>query len=157
MSEIDWNVELRKIEREFDGLPPEPSPNALRAQKAAELRARQLAAERLALVGAWARLLLVVALGVALYWWPYAHACDLRLAAFLGAQAMVAVGGLWVAAFTWRHRLAASHSLALVVLAAGLLLVAAQVLPRLGYATVAGVRADHWRCAAGEAAAARPT
>ena len=40
MSEIDWNVELRKIEREYDGLPPEPSANALRARRAAELRER---------------------------------------------------------------------------------------------------------------------
>ncbi|HET7459546.1 MAG TPA: hypothetical protein VFJ74_17980 [Gemmatimonadaceae bacterium] len=146
MSEIDWNVELRKIEREFDGLPPEPSPSALRAQKEAELRARQRAAQRVALAGAWARLILVAALAGALWWWPNAHACDLDLAGFLAAEAMVVVGGLWIAAFTWRHRLAFSHGVALALFVAGLSLVAVQVLPRLGYATVAGVNASGWRC-----------
>jgi len=146
MSEIDWNVELRKIERAYDGLPPEPSPNAVRARKAAEERARQRVAERLALVGAWARLALVAALAVSLYWWPGAHDCGRDLAAFLGAESMVVVGGVWAAVATWRHRLPASHGAALILLIAGLGLVAAQVLPRAGYATVAGVHASGWRC-----------
>ena len=157
MSEIDWNVELRKIEREYDGLPPEPSANALRARRAAELRERQEAAERIALVGGWARLVLVTTLAVALYWWPHARGCGLDLAAFLGAEAMVAVGGLWVAVFTWRHRLATGHTLALVLLIAGLARVAVQTLPRLGYATFAGVPADGWLCAAGSARGAGVT
>lgn len=149
MSDIDWNVELRKIVREYDGLPPEPSPAEIRAQKQAVMHAR--AAERVARIGAWARLALVVALAAALYWWPNAHACGPDLFAFLAAEGMVAIGGLWIAAFTWRHRLGASHSLALVLLVTGLVLVAAQVLPRLGYATIAGVQADRWSCYVGAA------
>jgi hypothetical protein len=147
MSEIDWNVMLRRIEREYDGLPPETVPAGVRAQRAAALRARE--EQRAAGFGAWLRMLLVAALAASLYWWPNAHECDLHLAAFLGAESMVAIGGLWIAWFTWRHRLALSHAVALTVFMAGLVLVAAQTLPRLGYATIAGIHADGWRCAGG--------
>jgi hypothetical protein len=151
VSDIDWNVELRKIVREYDGLPPEPSPAALRAQQEAAQRARQRAATRLALIGAWARIVLVAALVAALYWWPLTRGCGLDLAALLGAVTMVVIGGLWIAAFTWRHRLAASHGVGVALFIAGLALAAAQVLPRAGYATVAGVHGERgWRCGGGE-------
>ena len=81
MTEIDWNVELRKIEREYDGLPPEPSAAKLRAERAAEQRRRERAAATLAFFGAWARLLLVGALGASLLWWPYGRTCGIDLAA----------------------------------------------------------------------------
>ena len=146
--EIDWNVELRKIEREYAGLPPEPSPAEIRARKLAELRAREEAEKRMAVVGASARLLLVASLTGALWWWPYASKCGFSLALLIGAQFMVVVAGVWAAVFTWRHRFAASHTVALVFVLTGLVLVAAQVLPRLGYVTVAGMHATQWRCAA---------
>ena len=147
MSEIDWKTELRKIEREYDGLPPEPSPALARAQKAAALRAKQQTQERFALVAAWARLLLVAGLAAALWWWPYAHACGVDLGAFLGAQGMVLVGGIWAAVYTWRHRLALTHGVAVLLAVAGLALLTVQVLPRAGYARISGVQADAWRCA----------
>jgi hypothetical protein len=148
MSEIDWNVMLRRIEREYDGLPPETVPAGVRAQKAAALRARE--AQRAAAVGAWLRMLLVAALAGSLYWWPNAHACGLDLATFLSAETMVVVGALWVASVTFQHRLAITHALAVALLVAGLALVLVQVLPRAGYATFAGVRVDGggWRCTA---------
>ena len=31
VSEINWNAELRKIDREYSGLPPEPSPASVKA------------------------------------------------------------------------------------------------------------------------------
>ena len=34
MSENDWSTQLKKIEREFDGRPPEPSPALKRAKDA---------------------------------------------------------------------------------------------------------------------------
>ena len=55
MGEINWLTELRKIEREFDGLPPEPTPTELRARRAAEQRAERLRRERAMLVGVLAR------------------------------------------------------------------------------------------------------
>ena len=148
MTQIDWTRELRKIEREYDGLPPEPSPVAARAQKMAQRRAREEAVRRRALLGGAGRLLLVAALLGALPWWPYATDCGPDLAALLGAQAMIVVGGLWTAVFAWRHRLAANHTIALLLLMAGLALVAAQVLPRLGWVTIPGMDATAWRCAA---------
>ena len=141
MSEIDWNVMLRRIEREYDGLPPEPSPADLRAQKAAAARARE--AQRAAAVGAWLRMLLVAALAASLYWWPT------DLATCLSAETMVVVGALWVASFTFQHRLAITHTIAVALLVAGLALVSVQLLPRAGYATFAAVRVDGgWRCGA---------
>jgi len=148
MDQIDWHVELRKIEREYDGLPPEPSRAETRAQRLAKLHAREQAERRMTLFGAGARLLLVGLLLGALWWWPYAAKCGPGLGAFLGAQSMIVVGGVWAAVFSWRHRLAASHTIALVFLVTGLALVAAQVLPRFGLVTVAGMHATRWRCAA---------
>lgn len=148
MAEIDWNTELRKIEREYDGLPPEPSPAAQRAQRAAEQRAREQAETRLAAFSAIVRLSLVAALVSALWWWPYDTDCGAGLAGYLGAQCMIVVGGLWVAVHAWRYRLATSHTIALLFLLTGLVLVAGQVLPRLGYVTITGMGATHWRCAA---------
>ena len=36
MSEVDWKTKLREIEREYDGLPPEPPPSVIRTKKLAE-------------------------------------------------------------------------------------------------------------------------
>lgn len=155
MTEIDWNTELRTIARQYDGLPPEPSPMEVRARKAAEARERDKNAQRFAVLGASLRLLLVASLLGALHWWPYRTACGGGLIGLLSAQGMVMVGGLWTAVFTWRHRLAASHTLALGLVLAGLAVSSAQVLPRLGYATVAGIGGTQWRCAAVDASAQR--
>ena len=80
MSEIDWNVELRKIEREFTGLPPERTRTQLRLQKIQEITAKQRFRERLTLVGIWTRLVLVAALTLALFWWPYGRNCGVAVA-----------------------------------------------------------------------------
>lgn len=148
MSEIDWNVELRKVERAFDGLPPEPTPEERRAQRAAEQQARQRREESAAVVGAWARLLLVTALVGALYSWPYPRVCGAGLFAYLGAESLVVVGGLWVAACTWRTRMAKTHILALTMVLLGLGLLQVEVLPRIGYAKVDDANPPQWSCAA---------
>ena len=153
MSEIDWNLELRKIERQYDGLPPEPSASVVKARKAREQRQREQVEARVAQFGAVARLVLVATLVTALYWWPYATRCGLDLAALLVAQSMVIVGGLWAAAYAWRHRLAACHAVALLLLLAGLVLVSAQLLPRAGWVTIVGIEATEWRCVATSAVA----
>jgi hypothetical protein len=143
---IDWNTELRTIEREFDGLPPEPSPAELKAQLQAERTARARSEERLAVVGANARVLLVAGLLAALYWWPYPNDCGVGLTAFLGAECMIVVGGLWSAVASWRSRLGATHGVAVTLLVTGMALVAAQMLSRLGYVNIVGLHATHFRC-----------
>ena len=148
---INWKSELRKIEREYDGLPPEISPEEARVQHSALRRAHEQAQQRAAAIAAAVRIALVVSLPAGLHWWPYASDCGLPLVGFVAAEVMVAVGGLWVATFAWRHRLAASHMLALMLFLTGLVLVAGQVLPRQGYVTIKGLDAAGWSCPASAA------
>lgn len=157
MSHIDWKVELRKIEREFDGKPPMPSPAVIKARRDREQREKEAVEARVTQLSALARLVLVVALTAALPWWPYATRCGPGVAALLAAYAMVVVGGLWVAAYSWRHRLATSHALSLAFLVTGLALVASQVLPRMGMATITGIEASGWSCAVSTSAAGAAT
>lgn len=149
MTGIDWKRELRKIEREFDGLPPEPSATELRAKRAAERREQQRKAERKAKIGVWLRLALVTALGVAMLLWPYSRYCGRELFAYLGAGAMVVVGGLWVAAGTWQLRMARLHGTAIIVALWGLLLMGDEVLQRTGYARVDPMNPPSWWCGPG--------
>ena len=50
MSQIDWKTELKKVERAFDGLPPEPTPAERRAKQAAEQREQQRKQQRTATI-----------------------------------------------------------------------------------------------------------
>ena len=152
MDQIDWKAELRKIEREYDGLPPEPAlpnpPAEIKGQKLANIRVREQAERKVMLFAASARLALVGSLLGALWWWPYANSCGFGLAAFLSAKTMIVVGGMWGAVFAWRNRLVTSHTIAVAFVFTGLALLAADVLPRLGYITIPHMGAVHLRCPA---------
>jgi hypothetical protein len=132
----DWSTKLKKIEREFQGLPPEPSPAFKKLQSEEERRAQERAKQRVAAMGAGARLILVFALFGALAVWPYENVCGSGLFGYLGAEIAIIAGGLWVAFTTWRARLPKMHMLSLLIVLVGLGLVAAEVLPRTGYARV---------------------
>lgn len=132
----DWSVQLKKIEREFEGLPPEPSPAFKKLMSEEEKRAQERAQQRKSLIGAWARLILVFALFGALAIWPYANDCGTGWFGYLGAEAVIVAGGLWVAFTTWRARLPKTHALSLSIVLVGLGLIASEVLPRTGYAVV---------------------
>lgn len=136
MPQDDWSVQLKKIEREFDGLPPEPSPAFKKLQSEEERRAQERVQQRGAMIGGGARLILVFALGVALAFWPYERECGSGLAAYLSVEAVIIIGGLWVAISTWRARLPRMHVLSLLIVLVGMILIAAEVLPRIGYASV---------------------
>jgi hypothetical protein len=136
VAQDDWSTQLKKIEREFDGLPPEPSPAFKKMQSEEQRRAQERAQQRAAMIGAGARLILVFALGVALAFWPYERECGSGLFGFLGVETVIVVGGAWVAFTTWRYRLPRMHILSLVIILVGLTLIAAEVLPRVGYAAV---------------------
>lgn len=136
MVDNDWSVKLKKIEREFEGLPPEPSPAFKKMQSEEERRAQERTQQRAAMIGASARLILVFMLFVALAIWPYANECGSGLFGYLGTEAVIVAGGLWVAFTTWRARLAKMHALSLLIVLVGLILIAAEVLPRTGYASV---------------------
>ena len=136
MVDNDWSTKLKKIEREFEGLPPEPSPAFKKMQSEEERRAQERAQQRAAMIGASARLILVFMLFVALAIWPYANECGSGLFGYLGTKAVIVAGGLWVAFTTWRARLARMHALSLLIVLVGLILIAVDVLPRIGYASV---------------------
>jgi hypothetical protein len=148
MSGLDWNVELRKIEREYDGLAPEPSPAALNAKRASERLAQLRQDAQAAAFGAWARLLLVAALASALGFWPYARECGAGLFAYMAAEALIVAGALWVVTWTWRWRMVKTHGLALMMVLYALALIGAQVAPRVGYAKVDAAHPQQWWCAA---------
>lgn len=146
MAQDDWSVQMKKIEREFEGLPPEPSPAYKKLQSEEERRAQERAERRAAIIGSSARLILVFALGVALAIWPYERACGSGLAGYLGVEAVIVVGGVWVAFTTWRARLARMHILSLLIVLTGLVLIAIEVLPRIGYASVDPKNPSHFSC-----------
>ena len=146
MAQDDWSVQLKKLEREFEGLPPEPSPAFKKFQSEEERRAQERARQRAALIGVFARLILVAAVLVALAFWPYDNTCGVGLFGFLGTEAVIVVGGVWVAITTWRVRLPRMHLVSLAITLGGLVLIAAEVLPRIGYAAVDPKNPPHFSC-----------
>jgi hypothetical protein len=157
MPDNDWSVQLKKIEREFEGLPPEPSPAYKKLQSEEERRAQQRSQQRTAMISGGARLVLVFALGAALALWPYERECGSGLFGFLGVELMIVIGGAWVAFTTWRHRLPRMHILSLLIILSGLVLLAIEVLPRVGYASVDPKHPPAFSCPDTENALPRPT
>lgn len=144
--EIDWKTELRRLEREFDGLPPEPTPEE-RAAHIAALRAAEQRREQQAMaIGVWARLLLVAALAGTLPLWPYDRTCGFGVISYLAAGAVIVAGGVWVTVWTWRARNAVAHSIALALILWGLILVGHPVLERVGYARTDPTNPPQWWC-----------
>ncbi|HMH84689.1 MAG TPA: hypothetical protein VK529_01995 [Gemmatimonadaceae bacterium] len=146
MAQDDWSVQLKKIEREFDGLPPEPSLAMKKLQSEEERRAQERVQQRAAMIGGGARLILVFALFAALIIWPYERACGVGFFEYLGVEVVIVVGGLWVAFTTWRYRLPKMHTLSLLIILTGLVLIATELLPRIGYAAVDPKHPPHFSC-----------
>jgi hypothetical protein len=142
----DWSAQLKKIEREFEGLPPEPSQAYKKLQSEEQKRAQERARQRAAMIGGGARLVLVAALGIALAFWPYENECGSGLFGFLAVEVVIIIGGLWVAVSTWRARLPRMHILSLFIALAGLVLVASEILPRIGYAAVDSKHPPQFMC-----------
>ena len=82
----------------------------------------------------WLRVLLAVVLAGAMTQWPYGNRCGIPLFLYLGSAGVVALAGLWSGVTSWRRRLGLAHGISLLVLLWGLILAAAVVLPRIGYA-----------------------
>jgi len=142
----DWSTQLKKIEREWEGLPPEPSPAFKKMQSEEQKRAEERARQRAAMIGGGARLILVGALGVALAFWPYESQCGSGLFGYLAVELVIIVGGLWVTVSTWRARLPKMHIFSLLIALAGLILVVIEILPRVGYAAVDPKHPPHFSC-----------
>ena len=149
LSEINWAVELRKIEREYDGLPPEPSPTEVRQRRESERKEREHQEARAASFGAYFRLTLILGLAVSIAAWPYPTTCGLSVWGYLSALAVLVAGGIWTLAATWQCRAPWRHGVTLLVILWALTLGASEVLPRVGYAMPAPGRPTSWSCTAG--------
>ena len=146
MPDRNWDQELKKIDRSLESVSDEallPSRNA----PPPEARARIVQEQRgTSTLGVFLRLLLAVALGVGMLFWPYAARCGFGLAAYLGATAAVVGAGVWSAVWAWRHRAGRAHTLALLLVLWGLVLAGIEVLPRVGYAKATLAHPAIWSC-----------
>jgi hypothetical protein len=142
----DWDAELKKVDRVLESVSDEallPSKAAETPREKAHVAEKQKSTRTL---GVMLRLLLAVALGVGIVFWPYDTRCGMGLFGYLAATAMVSITGLWSAVWTWRHRSARGHVLSLLLVAWGGILAAREVLPRIGYANPTEARPAIWFC-----------
>lgn len=142
----NWDDELKKIDKQLESISDEallPSKQARTPQAKAEVVAKQASTSTL---GVTLRLLLSVALGAGMLYWPYSARCGLGLFAYLAATGVVTLSGIWTARWTWRHRSARGHVLSLLLVGWGLVLAATEVLPRIGYARPSPDHPTIWMC-----------
>jgi hypothetical protein len=148
----DWDKELRKIDQQLESLsddalqPQQKGKGGKPAKATPTASAPAPAARKTSTLGVMARLVLAIALGVAIMFWPYSTTCGLGLFGYLAASVVVIVAGGWSAIWTWRHRSASGHVLSLLLILWGALLAAQQVLPRIGYAKPDAAHPAVWMC-----------
>ena len=152
MDSTKWDKELAKVDRTLESMPDEallpddparpPSPAGRKAQKETLTEERR----KTTTLGVYARLILAVALGVGMLFWPYSARCGVGLFTYLGAATMVIVAGLWSSVWSWRHRSGQAHVLSLLLIVWGVVLGASEVLPRVGYAIPDGQHPAIWMC-----------
>ncbi len=147
----DWDKELAKIDRLMakDGGTARPAPGPAEAgavparqggaeQSAAPAPKRQ-PAERPATGGrggfaVWLITLLGPIGVAALTVWPYPRDCGFMLWVYLVGVAGVLAAAIWGMRNAWQSRRGLPMAIGIVTLLAALVLVAAEVLPRIGYA-----------------------
>jgi hypothetical protein len=130
----DWDKELAKIDKAMESMSDEqlyPSAAAKTPGAKSEVAAVQRTTSTF---GVFVRLVLAVALGVGILFWPYQSRCGAGLAGYLGAVLAVLGAGVWSSIWTWRHRAGRAHILSLLLALWGLLLATVELLPRMGYA-----------------------
>jgi hypothetical protein len=149
VSQTDWDRELKRIEREFEGgSPSDPIIRLETSRKAAGRHAPEQRKPRVSSLVVWIRVALVVALAVGMYFWPYARACGFGLFSYMGAATLVGTGALWAATSSWQARLARPHAASMVMVVVALALLATQILPRVGYAKIDATNPPRWGCSA---------
>jgi len=90
----------------------------------------------------WLRVALVLAFAVAVPFWPYPRECGINLILYMSVISLLVIAGAWGAASSWGRRLGNAHVLSLLTVVWGLALIAAEVLPRIGYAA----HQARWMC-----------
>ena len=146
MAGTDWDKEMKKIDKQLESISDDALISTSGAKAPAE-KARVVEVQRTTTTfGVFARLVLAVALGVAMLFWPYSVRCGPGLFAYLFASGMVGVAGVWSAVWTWRHRASQAHVLSLLLIVWGLVLAGLEVLPRVGYAFPTVSHPATWMC-----------
>jgi hypothetical protein len=87
-----------------------------------------------------------LALGVGMLFWPYDTRCGFGLFGYLLAAALLSVAGTWSALSAWRMRAGTAHIVSVGLIAWGIVLGAAQILPRIGYAIPSEAHPAGWVC-----------
>jgi hypothetical protein len=145
MSDRNWEKELAKIDKQLESVSDEalfPTKDAKTPAAKETAVAKQRSTTTL---GVAARLVLGVALGVGMLFWPYDARCGIGLAGYLAAVGVLVTAGVWSAVWTWRHRTAKAHLLSLLLVVWGGVLGATEILPRIGYAKPDAARTA-WVC-----------
>ena len=146
MAESKWDRELAKIDKQLESVsddalfPTKPSASPTARAETAAVK------QKTSTFGVLARLVLATLLAVAIMFWPYEARCGLQLAYYLAAVIAVTASGVWSAVWSWRHRSGRAHMLSLLLVVWGLVLGAAEILPRVGYATPSLDRPAIWSC-----------
>jgi Flp pilus assembly protein TadB len=146
MGDRDWDKELAKIDKQLESVSDEQLFPKSAAKTTSERKAIEEKQSRTSTLGVMMRLLLAVALGVGIIFWPYQARCGLGLLGYLLAVAVVISAGLWSAVWSWRHRAGKAHVLSLLITLWGSLLGAQEILPRVGYARPTLEHPATWEC-----------
>ena len=110
---------MKKIDKQLESISDDALISTSSAKAPAE-KAKVAAVQRTTTTfGVFARLMLAVALGLGMLFWPYSARCGPGLGYPLGAVTVVVVGGVWCAVWTWRHRAAKAHVLSLLLVMCG--------------------------------------
>ncbi|HEY7407763.1 MAG TPA: hypothetical protein VH638_05810 [Gemmatimonadaceae bacterium] len=146
MADRDWDRELAKIDKQLESVSDEqlfPKTAAKTSPERQEIVEKQ---SRTSTLGVMMRLLLSVALGIGMIFWPYEARCGLGLMAYLLAVAVLIGAGAWSAVWAWRHRAGKAHVLSLLIIVWGTILGAQEILPRTGYAKPTLDHPSVWQC-----------
>jgi hypothetical protein len=158
VADKDWSKELAKVDKQLASLsdeqllaPPPTAPvkgGAVAGSAPVPAAAAATATARSATsgFGVYGRLLLALAVGVSMWFWPYDARCGLGLAGYLAAVGVVIAGGVWSSIWTWRHRAGRAHLLSNLIVLWGITLGSLEVLPRIGYAKPDAKHLATWTC-----------
>lgn len=160
MNSRDWDKELAAIDRQIASVPDRPPDDAAATGTPAGMAPPVRGATPPAPMGMpvvrspspgrrwmlYVRLLVALALAVGIVFSPYGTRCGLELGGYLAWVGLIALGGLWSAVWSWRHRASRSHVLSLLIVLWALGLASWQALPRVGLAVPTMDRPAVWAC-----------
>jgi hypothetical protein len=138
----DWDKDLAAVDKAIESwkaTTPGTSPSSAKPTPVVVAAAKE---PQKGAMATWLRVLLVLAFAIAVPFWPYPRACGINLFLYMGVISLLVVAGVWGAANSWGRRLGNPHVLSLLTVVWGLALLAAEVLPRIGYAA----QQAQWMC-----------